>query len=1551
MKGSVTPVLTDPIIGSELIFAVKGKTNYMIPIDDLVAAASFTPGVEPEFLSWDKTWRQVDYSMLSGIPSLVENFGDLGDVPDYTSDDALKFIRVNSSYSGLEYATVNLDLSNYVTIDSAQTITGSKTFQNSAGIKISKGAGLSSFWIYPNTTGSATGYITTAGAITSNQSWYFPHDKSGTIALLSDIPSAPDLSNYVTIDVDDEQITGRKYFSASTRFVSINIGFGTYRTYIQSGNLTANTIFQFPINNGINGQVLTTNGGGVTSWNNASGSKWTDITLNSQNYIKRNGRVIIGNEVTGAFTNSVLTIKALTQNTTDATSIWLEKDYNYFLAKIDTQGGLHAGRSIEIGGPESISRRGNLNPFIRFKYPSDTGKSISFYMLSEPASNVTFYLPTSDGTNGQALVTNGAGSLTWSTVGSGSTYTVFTNTANGLVPYPNISDGTTKVLTHNGTTHSWTTLSTGVTTRVRLNTSSYRTGDITLQTVNENAISITEPYNGVFQFVHADTSTVATTSTSGFNIISSLNFDDYGHVVSISTRSLLPITSNGYFLRDDGTWVEVTGGGGGSGTVTSVAAGNGMSFTTFTTSGSVTLGTPSSITSTSTNSVGAGTHTHAITGFDNYQNWGLADNGTAAVNIESGAVVRFYGAGGTVVTRESNNIIITSSTTGTPTFSALSDTPSSYSGQGLKAVRVNSEENALEFYTVGSGGTVTSVGMTVPTGFTRTPSTITTSGTFTIGYGTGYSLPLTADTAKGVTAYGWGNHSGLYDLSGAASTAISTHESTYNHSNYNTAYSWGNHALAGYITGEIDPTGVSSVSVTGTTTKTIRITLNNTTYKEASWTDLVGEPGSGAHSLHSSTVHNNVQVNNLQAGQILKWDGTYWVNAADNIFNPELLEGDGYINDASFSGGLLSLTGTGSAGASVSLDGRYLKISDYVDTYVSGITVTGTTTKIITLTRSDSSTLTASFTDLNNYVNGISGTGNGTITLTRSGLSDLTLDLTHTHSGIPTGGYVTSFNSRQGVVLLTTGDIESVLTGLITSHTHNYTNNAGTVTSVTAGLGLIQSGNSTINPTINIQSHGGTAGSIGVLIIDDDTIGVSLGDGSTQAAAGNHTHTDLHTKKHNIISSLDHESNNDWQILYESDSKSLQELPLGDVDTILTSTSVATAPIFKSFYEFNSFTWGIKGLVPAPTNLTGDVLETRFLRADGTWISPSGTGGGMSNPMNAQNDIIIGSIGGAPAKLSKGENSTVLTINESGNIQWLAPNAVSHGDHTGEVTSSGMATTLNHTAISNKGVVTNLNTSDEFITNVSGVLKKITATNIKKYVLNYNTTTTPKVLISSSSAASWFTYSFIGMPNAPSAAGSDNQLMKWSSGNLVNYTPGILSNGSGITTLSYNGLSSVSISVDFTQVAAYTHTHNYSALPSVTASSLLGRGSASNGDTQVLTLGSNTASSTNAISISGTVITAKLENEWLPKLSQNLNVSSKTLYDTGHIIPKTTNSYNLGSATYYYKNLYAVSIKLQSWSFEVDGVDFVLKYGDTIKARFTSDGKIKASDDIIAFAV
>lgn len=136
-------------------------------------------------------------------------------------------------------------------------------------------------------------------------------------------------------------------------------------------------------------------------------------------------------------------------------------------------------------------------------------------------------------------------------------------------------------------------------------------------------------------------------------------------------------------------------------------------------------------------------------------------------------------------------------------------------------------------------GTVSSVGLSAPTGFTVTNSPITSFGTIALSFSAGYSLPLTTDTAKGVTAYGWGNHASagyltaviadsplsgsgtsgshlvftnpgyimLDDLTSSATGLTYTNTTgdfsltsgyviptTTEESNWNTAYGWGDHA-------------------------------------------------------------------------------------------------------------------------------------------------------------------------------------------------------------------------------------------------------------------------------------------------------------------------------------------------------------------------------------------------------------------------------------------------------------------------------------------------------------------------------------------------------------------------------------------------------------------------------------------------------------------------------------------------------------------------------------------------------------------------------------
>lgn len=74
----------------------------------------------------------------------------------------------------------------------------------------------------------------------------------------------------------------------------------------------------------------------------------------------------------------------------------------------------------------------------------------------------------------------------------------------------------------------------------------------------------------------------------------------------------------------------------------------------------------------------------------------------------------------------------------------------------------------LSFTSAGGSGTVTSVDMSVPTGFAISGNPVTTSGTLALAFASGYSLPTTASQGNWDTAYGWGNHASAGYLTSAA---------------------------------------------------------------------------------------------------------------------------------------------------------------------------------------------------------------------------------------------------------------------------------------------------------------------------------------------------------------------------------------------------------------------------------------------------------------------------------------------------------------------------------------------------------------------------------------------------------------------------------------------------------------------------------------------------------------------------------------------------------------------------------------------------------------
>jgi hypothetical protein len=87
---------------------------------------------------------------------------------------------------------------------------------------------------------------------------------------------------------------------------------------------------------------------------------------------------------------------------------------------------------------------GNATAGAELRLPEDTDNGANYIAIKAPdtiASNLTLTLPSTDGTNGQALVTNGTGTLAFATVAVSLTYTKGTFTGNGSSTTITINSG------------------------------------------------------------------------------------------------------------------------------------------------------------------------------------------------------------------------------------------------------------------------------------------------------------------------------------------------------------------------------------------------------------------------------------------------------------------------------------------------------------------------------------------------------------------------------------------------------------------------------------------------------------------------------------------------------------------------------------------------------------------------------------------------------------------------------------------------------------------------------------------------------------------------------------------------------------------------------------------------------------------------------------------------------------------------------------------------------------------------------------------------------
>ena len=1217
------------------------------------------------------------------------------------------------------------DLSGYVTLATSQTITGNKIFQNNAGVYIQNGAVIQ---ILP--TGASGSGLINNESLTDVRTWTLPN-KSGTFAMLLDIPSAPDLSGYVTKYLD-ETITGLKTFTnndglliknpastVKTLKLGVTIGTSEYVGELRYDTIEANRVWLLPDKSGT---ILVD--GDLSAYVPKAGT--TTIT-GSKYFINNDGTWFSSADGSGQFfTGNPLKIKGNTATSPyigfqgTITSQNLEADRTWYLPNKD--GILAIVGDIPADRFYTYTR--GSGPYATLEYNrADKGMVLSALSTSQTNVGISslLYLLSYGQDQGNAIYVDhnnyGIFSVSW---------------AGGTVVRPKL----TLIPAYVGQDSFFDIFSSNQTHNVQLRVSEV-TGD-----------PVTTQY-----YLPKDGTSGQILSTNGGGVLSWITPTEGSTVpvFSVGVNGLVPgpaSAANNIFLASNGTWQTVN-----AGITTSLQLGDSGTART----GVIKLVADSYMYLTESYVGGETTFTiqHGAT--------------SSASSITVSGIERISAISiddrGHVTALTKNNF---------PVFSSTSAglVPST----GLPSGRFLRDDGSWEVPPGGSG-TLTSVGLTMPTGFSVSNSPLTANGSLSVSFAANYSLPLTTDTAKGVTAWGWGNH-----------------------------------ALAGYLTSytENNPYGVQSIQVTGTTTKQLSVTLRNLTVLTTTWTDLVGEPGGGDGYVSSVSFNNTsgnltfTGVGNAFGGDV-NLDGRYlqsytetdpvfaaWQSAS--VGNSKYYGtnssgvkgwydfvpgtgGDGYISNVVFNiaTGELAFTGTGAAFSSTfSLDGRYLLTES--DPIFMGWLGSSVGNSLYYGTNSSGVKGWYPTSGIGGYFNLTLGTSgfqvsNGSSVQVSAGTGiAITYQLT---SGVHKG--TISLNAALGNLsnVSLAGELDTQVLRYNGSQWVNSQDLAlswgdhatmGYLTNLTVDGGINLSGTST-SPTIKIVSL--DQAGVGKIKVEGDKIGVFLGTTNLTAAAGDHTHDKLHDRRHSISDPNDHYGPNS-SVFYTTNTGVVTALALGTANQVQISNGTALA--FKNFETFDVFSYSKAGLVPQPTSLVVGATEVRYLCANGTWSIPTGSGTGMANPMTATGDMIYRSSTLSATRLPIGTTGEVLSVSSSGTPEWRTLDSTFVMNITGHIIAgTNQVSTLQPVAITSQDPIASWDGAELFLLSKSNVLKNVTAANLRKYIQPFNAlgqflygnndgtfsilspnTGSIKALTQSSSTPTWTDYTFKALSDTPS---------------------------------------------------------------------------------------------------------------------------------------------------------------------------------------------------------
>ncbi|MCI4444127.1 MAG: hypothetical protein JHC39_11560, partial [Lentimicrobium sp.] len=247
--------------------------------------------------------------------------------------------------------------------------------------------------------------------------------------------------------------------SIGTRIFNIIDSNGTLERFgiTKSGNVKINDAFILPLSDGTAGQVLTTNGAGVTSWGTSSSTNIynTNGTLTANRTITiANFNLIFSGIGTSGSTQFTRSNGGATQSsiTTTYNSLSLNSSNGTDISSFSTTPTQNFANVSDLS--DNSTQIQQLSTEIRLLVQDSVGVLNSLTVKNNGINiNSAYTLPKTAGTSGQILVIDGAGNVNWTSSGIG-TSDIWKSNPNETYRGVSFNNNSTTVITDGGVTLS-----------------------------------------------------------------------------------------------------------------------------------------------------------------------------------------------------------------------------------------------------------------------------------------------------------------------------------------------------------------------------------------------------------------------------------------------------------------------------------------------------------------------------------------------------------------------------------------------------------------------------------------------------------------------------------------------------------------------------------------------------------------------------------------------------------------------------------------------------------------------------------------------------------------------------------------------------------------------------------------------------------------------------------------------------------------------------------------------------------------------------------------